>query len=82
VVNLEVDYLGNFVFWFSIDDYRYRQRFRTLLKVVGCGWLEHRDMEHKMDGSHGVWKTEYERLWTGLSNYLIWSKVLFGEFFR
>jgi len=52
-----------------------------LLEAIGCSWLEHRDIEHRMDSPHGVWKMECERLWTGLSNYLIWSKVLFREFF-
>ena len=33
-----------------------------LLKDVGCGWFEHRDMEHRMNGPHGFWKVEYERL--------------------
>jgi len=53
-----------------------------LLKGVGCGWFEHRDMEYRMNGPHGIQKAKGEGLWTGLSNYLIWSKVLFGEFFR
>jgi len=53
-----------------------------LLEDVGCGWFEHRDMEHRMNGPHGVWKTEYEGLQTGLSNYFIWSKILFREFLQ
>jgi len=53
-----------------------------LLEGVGCGWFEHRDMEHRMNGPHGVQKTECEGLWTRLSNYFIWSEVLFREFFR
>ena len=53
-----------------------------LLKGVWCGWFEHRDVEHGVNGPHGIWKAESERLWTGLSNYFIWSEVLFGEFFR
>jgi len=70
-VNLGVDYLGDFVFWFSVDDYKYQQRFGILLEAVRCGWLDHRDIEHRMDGPHGIWKTECKRLWIGLSNYLI-----------
>jgi len=50
---------------------RYWQRFRTLLEGVGCGWFEHRDMEHRMSSPHGVWKMECEGLQTGLSNYFI-----------
>jgi len=65
---------------FPVDDYRCWQRFGTLLEDVGYGWFKHRDMEHKMNGPHGVWKMECEGLWTGLGDYLIWSKVLFGEF--
>jgi len=80
-VNLGVNYLGDFVFWFSVDDYRCWQRFRTLLEDVGCGWFEHRDVEYGMNGPHGIQKAEREELWTWLSNYFIWSKVLFGEFF-
>jgi len=51
-----------------------------LLEGVGCSWFEHGDIEHRVDGSHGVWKTKCEGLWTRLSNYFIWSEVLFGEF--
>ena len=39
-------------------------------------------MEHRMNGSYGVWQAEYEGLQTRLSNYFIWSEVLFGEFFQ
>jgi len=80
MVNLGVNYLGDFVFWFSVDDYRCWQRFEVLLEDIGCGWFEHRDMEHKMNSPHAVWKAECEGLWTGLSNYFIWSEVLFREF--
>ena len=52
-----------------------------LLEGVVCGWFKHRDMEHRMNGPYSIWKVEYEGLWTGLGNYLVWSKVLFGEFF-
>ena len=51
-----------------------------LLEGVGCSWFEHGDMEHRVNGPHGIWKAECEGLWTRLSNYFIWSKVLFGEF--
>jgi len=71
VVNLGVNYLGDFVFWFSVDDYKCWWRFRTLLEDVGCSWFEYRDMEHRMNGPHGVWKAECEGLWTGLSNYFV-----------
>ena len=53
-----------------------------LWKGVGYGWFEHRNMEHRVNGSHGVRKVECEGLWTRLSNYFIWSKVLFREFFQ
>ena len=53
-----------------------------LLEGVGCGWFEHRDMEYRMDGPHGLWKLECKGLRTGLGNYLVWSEVSFGEFFR
>ena len=53
-----------------------------LLEGIGNGWFEHRDMEHRVNGLYGIWKAECEGLWTGLSNYFIWSKVLFGEFFQ
>jgi len=62
VVNLGVDYFGDFIFWFSINDYRYWWRFRTLLEGVGYGWFEHRDMEHRVNGPHCIQKTEYEQL--------------------
>jgi len=58
------------------------RRFGALLEGVGCGWFEHRDIEYRMDGPHGLWKVECEQLRTGLGNYLIWSEILFGEFFR
>jgi len=82
MVNFGVHYLGDFIFWFSIDEYRYWRRFRMLLEGIGNGWFEHRDMEHRVNGLYGIWKAECEGLWTGLSNYFIWSKVLFGEFFQ
>ena len=53
-----------------------------LLEGVGCGWFKHRDMEHGVNGLHGIWKMESERLHAGPSNYFVWSEVLFGEFFR
>ena len=53
-----------------------------LLEGVWGGWFKHRDMEHRVNGLHGVQKAECEGLQTGLSNYFIWSKVLFREFFR
>jgi len=53
-----------------------------LLEGVWGGWFKHRDMEHRVNGLHGVQKAECEGLQTGLSNYFIWSKVLFGEFFQ
>jgi len=53
-----------------------------LWKDVGCGWFKYKDMEHRVNGSHNVWKMECEELQTGSSNYLIWSEVLFGEFLR
>jgi len=53
-----------------------------LLEDVRCGWFEHRDIEHRMNGSHGVWKVECKRLQTGLSNYFVWSEVLFRAFLR
>jgi len=81
-VNLVVDYLGDLVFWFSVDDYRCWQRFGVLLEGVGCGWFEHRDMEYRMGSPHGVQKAECEGLRTGLGNYFIWSEVLFREFLR
>jgi len=49
VVNLGVDYLGDFIFWFSVNDYRCWWRFGTLLEGVGCGWFKHRDMEHEVN---------------------------------
>jgi len=82
MVNFGVDYLGDFIFWFSVDEYRYWQRFRILLEDVGGGWFEHRDMEHQVNSLHGVQKVECKELRTGLSNYFIWSEVLFREFFR
>ena len=39
-------------------------------------------MEHRVNGFHNVQKVECEGLQTGLSNYLIWSEVLFEEFLR
>jgi len=51
-----------------------------LQKGIGCGWFEHKDMEHRVNSSHGIQKAEYEGLRTGLSNYFIWSEVLFREF--
>jgi len=42
-----------------------------LWKDVRCSWFEHRDIEHRMNSSHGVWKAKYEGLQTGLSNYFI-----------
>jgi len=80
MVNFGVDYLGDFIFWFSVNDHRCWQRFGTLLEGVGCSWFEHRDMEHRMSGPHVLQKVECKGLQTGLSNYFIWSKVLFGEF--
>jgi len=80
MVNFGVNYLGDFVFWFSVDDHRCWWRFGTLLEGVGCGWFEHRDMEHRMNSSHGVWKAECEGLQTRLSNYFIWFEVLFSFF--
>ena len=53
-----------------------------LLEGVRCGWFEHRNMEHRMNSSYCVWKVECKGLWTVLSNYFIWPKVLFGEFLR
>jgi len=53
-----------------------------LLEGVGCGWFEHRDMEYRMDGPHCLRKLECEGLRTGLDDYLVWSEVSFGEFFR
>ena len=42
-----------------------------LLEGVGCGWFEHRDIEYRIGGPHGIWKAEYEGLRTELGNYLI-----------
>ena len=53
-----------------------------MLEGIGCGWFEHRDMEHGMNDPYGIWKAEREGLWTWLSNYFVWSKVLLGEFFQ
>ena len=39
-------------------------------------------MEHKVNSSYGVQKAECERLRTRLSDYFIWSEVLFGELLR
>jgi len=39
-------------------------------------------MEHRVNSSHGVQKVKCEELWTGLSNYFVWSEVLFGEFLQ
>ena len=69
-----------FVFWFSINNYRCWKRFRALLEDVGYSWFEHKDIEYRMDGPHGVWEAECEELQTQLSNDLIWSEVLFREF--
>jgi len=52
-----------------------------LLKGVRCGWFKHENIEYRMNSPYGIQKAESERLQTGLSNYFIWSKVLFGEFF-
>jgi len=60
MVNFGVDYLKDFIFWFSINEYRCWQRFRTLLKGVRGSWFEHRDMEHRVNGLHGVQKVECE----------------------
>jgi len=54
VVNLGVDYLGDFVFWFSVNNYRCWQRFGMLQKGVGCGWFDHRDIEHQVNSPHGI----------------------------
>jgi len=43
----------------------------VLLEDVGCGWFEHRDMEHRMNSPHGVQKAECKELQTGLNNYFI-----------
>ena len=53
-----------------------------LLERIRCGWFEHGDMEYQVNGPHGIRKMECERLQTGLDNYLIWSEILFREFFR
>jgi len=53
-----------------------------LLEGVGCGWFEYRDVEHGVNGPHGIRKVESKQLWTGLSNYFVWSKILFREFFQ
>ena len=42
-----------------------------LLEGVEYSWFEHRDIEHRISSPHGVQKAKCERLWTGLSNYLI-----------
>jgi len=39
-------------------------------------------MEYWMGSPHGVREAECKGLRTGLSNYLIWSEILFGEFLR
>jgi len=57
-----LDYLGDLVFWFSIDDYQYWWRFRALLEGIGCGWFKHRDMEYRIGSPHGVRKAECEGL--------------------
>jgi len=80
VVNFGVDYFGDFAFWFSVNDYRCWQRFRMLWKDIGYSWFEHRDMKHKVNGSYSVQKVECKGLQTGLSNYFVWSEILFGEF--
>jgi len=33
-----------------------------LLEGVGGGWFEHRDIEHRMNGLHSVWKAECKGL--------------------
>jgi len=53
-VNFGVDYLGDFIFWFSIDDYRCWRRFGTLQKGVECGWFEHKDVEHRVNGFYDI----------------------------
>ena len=64
MVNLGVDYLGDFIFGFSVDDYRCWWRFGILLEGVGCSWFEHRDMEYRMGSPHCVQKAECEGLRT------------------
>jgi len=51
-----------------------------LWKDIGYSWFEHRDMKHKVNGSYSVQKVECKGLQTGLSNYFVWSEILFGEF--
>jgi len=82
MVNIKVDYFGDFVFWFSVNDYKYWQRLKTLQKGIRYSWFKHRDIEHRVHSFHGVQKIKCKELQTRLSNYFIWSKVLFGEFFQ
>ena len=51
-----------------------------LQKGVGCSWFKHRDIKHKINSSYGVQKVECKGLRTGLSNYFVWSEILFEEF--
>ena len=78
-INIRVQDLFNFIFDFSIDLDRRRQRLNSIWNSTWVGEFELGDVEDRMHRLHRVRELECEGMGTGLRYDCKGSKVLVGE---
>ena len=78
-INFRVKDFLDFVFDFSIDLNRRRQRLNSIRNGAWVGEFELGDMEDRVHGFHSVGESEHEGMSTGLHYDCEGSEVLVGE---
>ena len=78
-INFRVKDFLDFVFNFSIDLNRRRQRLNSIRNGAWVGEFELGDMEDRVHGFHSVRESEREGMSTGLHYDCEGSEVLVGE---
>ena len=61
MINLGVEDLRDLELWFTIYFDRWWRRLYPVRYGVGYGQFELGDVEDRVNGTHGIWKTEHKR---------------------
>jgi len=76
-VNLGIKDLSDLELWFTIYFDQWWRRLYLVWSGVGYGWFKLGDMEDRVNGAHGIWKTEHKREGAYLHDDSVGPKILF-----
>jgi len=77
MINLGVEDLRDLELWFTIHFDQWQRRLYLVRYGVGYGRFELGDVEDRVNGVHGIWKTEPKREGAYLRNDSVGPKILF-----